>query len=211
MAPERQTRDKTMKKPSISSASRCAALAASLVLASAAFVPSAWAAGPFEPVQSVQGTDLQLNGAGTRYKVIFKVYDMALYSSRKVKTLDELLATPGPKRLSFVALRDLPGTDLGLSFIKGLSNNSTPEQIRKHTPASTRLVEIFSGRPKLATGDTFSMEYVPGKGTTFFIKGVAQGNPLGDDEYFGMILRIWLGQAPVDFKLKDALLGNAGA
>lgn len=200
--------DKTMKRPSIFRASRNAALAASLVLASVAFAPMAWAAGPFDPVQSVQGTELQLNGAGTRYKAIFKVYDLALYSSRKVKTLDELLAVPGPKRLSFIALRDLPGTDLGLSFIKGLSNNSTPEQIRKHTPSSTRLIEIFSGRPKVAAGDTFAMEYLPGKGTTFFIKGVAQGAPLGDDEYFGMILRIWLGQVPVDYKLKEAMLGT---
>ena len=199
-----------MKKSSISRMSRNAALAASLVLASAALVPSAFAAGPFEPVQTVQGSELQLNGAGTRYKAIFKVYDLALYSGRKVKTLEELIALPGPKRLNFVALRDIPGTDLGLSFIKGLSNNSTPEQIRKHTPSSTRLIEIFSGRAKLATGDTFAMEYVPGKGTTFFIKGVAQGAPVGDDEYFGMILRIWLGQVPADFKLKEALLGGTG-
>lgn len=199
-----------MKKSSISRMSRNAALAASLVLASAALAPSAFAAGPFEPVQTVQGSELQLNGAGTRYKAIFKVYDLALYSGRKVKTLEELIALPGPKRLNFVALRDIPGTDLGLSFIKGLSNNSTPEQIRKHTPSSTRLIEIFSGRAKLATGDTFAMEYVPGKGTTFFIKGVAQGAPVGDDEYFGMILRIWLGQVPADFKLKEALLGGTG-
>lgn len=162
----------------------------------------------FEPRQKVQGVELVLNGAGTRYKAIFKVYDLGLYSQRKVKTLDELLATAGPKRLNFVALRDIPGTDLGLSFIKGLSNNSTPEQVRKHTTASNRLIEIFSGRSKLGPGDTFAMEYVPGKGTTFFIKGVAQGAPVGDDEYFGMILRVWLGQVPVDFKLKDALLGT---
>ncbi|OYU43626.1 MAG: hypothetical protein CFE44_17350 [Burkholderiales bacterium PBB4] len=167
----------------------------------------AQATAAFEPVQTVQGTELVLNGAGTRYKAIFKVYDMGLYSPRKVKTLEELLALPGPKRLNFVALRDIPGTDLGLSFIKGLSNNSSAEQVRKHTPASSRLVEVFSGRPKLVPGDTFAMEYVPGKGTTFFIKGVAQGAPVGDDEYFAMILRVWLGQIPVDFKLKEALLG----
>lgn len=205
---------KQMNTTSISGMShRCrnAALAASLVLASAAFAPSVWAAGAFEPTQAVQGTELQLNGAGTRYKAFFKVYDLALYSGRKAKTLEELTALPGPKRLNFVALRDIPGTDLGLSFIKGLSNNSTPEQIRKHTPSSTRLIEVFSGRPKLVTGDTFAMEFVPGKGTTFFIKGVAQGAPVGDDEYFGMILRVWLGQVPVDFKLKEALLGNTGA
>ena len=151
-----------------------------------------------------------LQGAGTRYRAIFKVYDMALYLPRKVRTADEVLAAKGPVRLSFVALRDLPGTDLGLSFIKGLSANATPEQIRRHTPASNRLVEIFSGRSKLVEGDTFAMEYVPGQGTTFFIQGQPQGAPVGDAEYFGMILRIWLGQSPADPMLKEALVG-AGA
>ncbi len=167
---------------------------------------AAQAATAFEPAQTVQGTPLVLNGSGTRYRTVFKVYDMALYAPRKVKTLEELLALPGPVRLNFVAQRDIPGTDLGVSFIKGLSNNSPAEQIRRYTPASNRLIEIFSGRPKLAPGETFAMEYLPGKGTTFYIQGQPQGAPVGDAEYFGMVLRIWLGPVPVDHQLKEALL-----
>lgn len=162
----------------------------------------------FEPTQTVQGTNLALNGAGTRFKAIFKVYDMALYTPRKVSTPEELLALPGPKRLNFVALRDVPGTDLGLAFIKGLSANSPSELSLKHTVSSTRLVEIFSGRSKLTAGDSFAMEYVPGKGTTFYIVGQPQGAPIGDAEFFNMVLKIWVGPLPADFKLKDALLGQ---
>jgi hypothetical protein len=162
----------------------------------------------FEPTQTVQGTNLALNGAGTRYKAIFKVYDLALYTPRKVSTPEELLALPGPKRLNFVALRDVPGTDLGLAFIKGLSANSPSELSLKHTVSSNRLVEIFSGRSKLTAGDSFAMEYVPGKGTTFYIVGQPQGAPIGDAEFFNMVLKIWVGPIPADFKLKDALLGQ---
>ena len=175
---------------------------------SMAFVAPASAASAFEPTQTVQGTQLVLQGSGTRYRAVFKVYDMALYLPRKVLTAEEVLATTGPMRLQFVAQRDIPGTDLGLSFIKGLSSNATPDQVRRHTPASNRLVEIFSGRAKLASGDTFAMEFVPGKGTTFFIQGQPQGAPVGDAEYFGMVLRIWLGRSPVDASLKDALLAS---
>ena len=194
-------------------AQAAARMAGALALTAASLVfvaPAASAATAFALTQTVQGTPLVLQGAGTRYRAIFKVYDMALYLPRKVRTADEVLAAKGPVRLSFVALRDLPGTDLGLSFIKGLSANATPEQIRRHTPASNRLVEIFSGRSKLVEGDTFAMEYVPGQGTTFFIQGQPQGAPVGDAEYFGMILRIWLGQSPADPMLKEALVG-AGA
>ncbi|MDZ7937478.1 MAG: chalcone isomerase family protein [Rhodoferax sp.] len=160
----------------------------------------------FPRTQQVQGSTLSVNGAGTRYKAIFKLYDMALYTQRKVKTPEELLALPGPKRLNFVALRELPGTDLGLTFIKGLSNNATPDLVQKHAASSTRLIEIFSGRSKLAAGDTFAMEYVPGKGTTFFIQEQPQGASIGDAEFFNMVLKIWVGPVPADFKLKDALL-----
>ncbi|MDR7307355.1 chalcone isomerase family protein [Rhodoferax saidenbachensis] len=162
----------------------------------------------FPPTQVVQGSTLAINGMGTRYKAIFRVYDMAMYTPSKVTTPEALLALPGPKRLSFVALREVPGTDLGLAFIKGLTSNSSPELVQKHTASSTRLIEIFSGKAKLVAGDTFAMEYVPGKGTTFYIQGQAQGAPVGDTEFFNMVLRIWVGPVPADFKLKDALLAQ---
>jgi len=192
------------------SRSLLARIAGGLAIAAASLALTApVAAAAFEPARTVQGSQLVLQGTGTRYRAIFKVYDMALYLPGKVRTAEEALATQGPVRLSFVALRDLPGTDLGLTFIKGLTANATPEQVRRHTPSSNRLIEIFSGRSKLVEGDAFAMEYVPGQGTTFFIQGEPQGAPVGDAEYFGMILRIWLGDAPADRKLKDALLGLA--
>lgn len=184
------------------------ACALALAAASLGFIAPARAATAFAPTQTVQGTPLVLQGSGTRYRAVFKVYDLALYLPRKARTAEEVLATAGPMRLEFVAQREIPGTDLGLSFIKGLTSNATPDQIRRHTPSSNRLIEIFSGRSKLASGDTFAMEFVPGKGTTFFIQGQAQGAPVGDAEYFGMVLRIWLGASPVDNQLRDALLSS---
>lgn len=189
-----------------------AAAASALLVAAALYAAEAHAAPTatkFEPTLQVQGTKLQMNGAGTRYKAgIFKVYDMALYTTKKVVTAEEVLALPGPKRLDFTALREVPGTDLGLLFIKGLQENSPKEQVQKHAIASTRLIEIFSGRSRLKPGDTFAMEFVPNKGTTFFIVGEAQGDAVGDDEFFEMVLRIWFGKSPADRNLKDALLGQ---
>ncbi|MBT0571225.1 chalcone isomerase family protein [Curvibacter sp. CHRR-16] len=170
---------------------------------------TAHAATPFEPTHGVQGQILVLNGSGTRYKAIFKVYDMALYLGARTNKVDDVLNMQGNKRLSFVALREMPGTDLGVAFLKGLSNNNSPEIVRKYTIETNRLIEVFSGKPKLTPGDSFAMEYVPGKGTTFFIAGVAQGAPVGDEGFFQAVLRIWLGHIPADFKLKDALLGQS--
>jgi Chalcone isomerase-like len=187
---------------------RIFALLVSLVLSLSAF-PAA-AAQPtstsFEPTQTVGGVQLKLNGAGARYKAIFKIYELGLYTSKKVSTPEELLNVTGPVKLSFVAMRDLPSTDLGISFIRGLANNASNDLIQRHTLSSNRLIEIFSAKNKLQTGDTFSMEYVPGKGTYFYIQGQQQGNAVGDAEFFRMILKIWTGSVPVDYKLKEALI-----
>jgi Chalcone isomerase-like len=157
----------------------------------------------------VEGVRLSLNGLGTRYKAIFKVYDMGLYTTAKVTTLQDVIAAPGPKKLHFVALRELPGTDLGVLFLRGMRENSSPELNTKYAASANRLVEIFSGKSKLISDESFSIEFVPGKGTTFYIMDKAQGAAIGDAEFFAMILRIWLGPVPADYKLKDALLSTA--
>jgi hypothetical protein len=181
---------------------------ASVAVAAVPTVMAAQTTTKFEPTAEVRGTKLELNGAGTRYKAIFKVYDMGLYTTKKVSTPAELLALPGPKRLYFVALRELPGTDLGRLFVKGLSENSSKEVVQKHTLSTTRFIEIFSGKSKMMPGESFAMEFTPGKGTQFFITGQPQGEPVGDDEFFSMVLKIWVGESPADHGLKDALLGH---
>jgi Chalcone isomerase-like len=162
----------------------------------------------FPPGVQVDSVPLVLNGSGTRFKAIFKVYDMAMYTMRKVSVAQDAISLGGPKSLQFTALRELPSTDLGLLFIRGMKDNSSPDVVRKHTSAMGRLIEIFSARKKLLPGDTFSMEFVPGKGTSFYIEGKVQGAPVGDAEFFSMVLKIWLGQSPADHLLKDALLGQ---
>ncbi len=78
----------------------------------------------FEPAAQLAGSKLQLNGTGTRFTAIFNVCDMALYTPRKFGTTEELLALPGAKRLQFAALRELPGTDLGRLFTRGMGDNA---------------------------------------------------------------------------------------
>lgn len=163
-------------------------------------------ASKFEPTAQLGGSTLQLNGKGTRVRLVFKAYDMGLYTTRHVGTAAELLALQGPKRLQFTALRELPGTDLGRLFLRGISDNTPSQQMTRHTLATTRLIEVFSGKPKLMPGDTFTMDFVPGKGTQFYIQGQPQGEPIGDDEFFTMVLKIWFGESPADTNLRDALL-----
>lgn len=187
---------------------RRAAAAFALAAALHTFAHAGTSVTPFAPsVVSQSGATLVLNGAGTRYKAIFKVYDLALYTPRKADSVEAVLAMPGPKRLQFVALRELSTSDLGRLFVQGIGDNSPREQAQRHLLAMSRLVEIFSTRARLLVGEQFAMDFIPGKGTVFTLDGKVQGEPIGDAEFFNMILRIWFGPAPADRLLKDALLG----
>jgi len=153
-------------------------------------------------------TELVLNGKGTRTKAFFKVYDMALYTPSRVKTAQQLLSLPGPKRLSMVSLRTLKTADIGLMFIKGMKANCTPEVVARYTPTVTELINIFSYKSTMDAGAMFSMDFEPGKGTAFVFNGQQVGERVGDDEFFANALKIWFGPEPVDSDLEKALLGK---
>ena len=68
----------------------------------------------------LRGAPLVLNGAGIRYKAIFKVYTAGLYVGKKVSTPEEALAAPGPKRVAITMLRDIDANELGKLFTKGV-------------------------------------------------------------------------------------------
>ena len=161
-----------------------------------------------EDAADVGGAKLQLNGAGIRYKAVFKVYVAALYVGKKVATPEEFYAATGPKRISITMLRDIDSNELGKAFTKGFEENSPKGEMAKLIPGLIRMGQIFGDQKKLAAGDTFTNDWVPGSGMVMTIKGKVQGEPFKEVEFFNAMMRIWLGPNPADWKLKDALMGK---
>ncbi len=182
-------------------------------------LPATWAqtASPAQPLQvsgvayppsvQVAGSNLQLNGAGTRYKFIVKVYTAGLYLAAKAATPEAVTATPGPKRLHVVMLREIDANELGKLFTRGMQDNAPRESFSKSIPGTLRMAEIFSSRKKLVAGDSFSVDWVPDVGTTVLVNGQPQGAPIKEPEFFVALMSIWLGPRPADDALKSALLG----
>ncbi|GKS91717.1 chalcone isomerase family protein [Acidovorax sp. SUPP2539] len=158
----------------------------------------------------LQGSPLLLNGAGIRYKAVFKVYTAGLYLERKAGTPQEVAALRGPKRLSITMLRDIESAELGKLFSRGMEDNMDKASFSRLVPGVLRMSEIFSQHKKLSAGDTFTVDWLPGTGTVISVKGVAQGEPFREPEFFDALMGIWLGERPADWKLKDALLGKEG-
>ena len=161
-----------------------------------------------EDVQDVQGSKLSLNGAGVRYKAVFKVYAAGLYTGKKVATPEELLAAPGPKRMSITLLRDIDSNELGKAFTKGFEENSAKSEMSKLIPGLIKMGQIFSDQKKMLAGENFTIDWVPGTGTIISVKGKPQGEPFKEPEFYAALMRIWLGPNPADYRLKDALLGK---
>ncbi|HEY8907710.1 MAG TPA: chalcone isomerase family protein [Rhodoferax sp.] len=156
---------------------------------------------------TVNGTQLQLNGAGTRYKAgLFKVYVDGLYLVKKVKTSEEVVDQPGPKRMSVTMLRDIDADELGKLMTRGIEDNMGKSSLSKLIPGLLRMGQLFAAQKKLLAGDNFLIDWVPGVGTVLTVKGVVQGEPFKEPEFFKALMSIWLGPVPADFKLKEALL-----
>lgn len=175
---------------------------------------SAWAQGvevasvKYEPVLDLAGQKLQLNGAGVRYKFVVKVYTAGLYLAQKANTTAEVLAMPGPKRVHIQMLRDIDGNELGKLFVKGMEANAPRDEFVKSINGVLKLSEVFASRKALNTGDSFSVDYVPGVGSVLLLNGKSvMPEPIKEPEFFTALLRIWLGDKPADDGLKDALLG----
>ncbi|MBV8621667.1 MAG: chalcone isomerase family protein [Curvibacter sp.] len=164
----------------------------------------------FDDVLELQGSKLQLNGAGVRYKAIFKVYAMGLYTGRKAGTPEDVLADNGPRRISITMLRDIDSNELGKLFTRGVEDNAPKGEMSRLVPGLIRMGEIFAEQKKLSAGDTFTVDWLPDTGTVLTVRGQVQNPPFKEAEFFNALLRIWLGPQPADWKLKDALLGKAG-
>lgn len=161
----------------------------------------------YEGSVDLGGQKLVLNGAGIRYKAVFKVYTAGLYMTGKANTPEAVMQMPGPKRLQIVALRDIDGNDLGKLFTKGMEQNAGRDEFMKSINGVLKVAEMFSQRKELTKGENFSIDYLPGVGSVVMLNGKPNGDPIKEPEFFNALLKIWLGKSPADDQLKDALLG----
>ena len=187
-------------------------LACASALPALAQVPTTEVGGvKFPNMVQVGGSRLQLNSAGIRHKVVFKVYAAALFLTEKAGTPEAVLAAPGPKRLQVTMLREIDANELGKLFTKGMEQNAPREEFSKSIGGIMRMSDIFSNRKRLLAGDSFSVDWLPGTGTVISVNGSPEGAPVKEPEFHSALMKIWLGKSPADAQLKEALLGRAPA
>lgn len=163
----------------------------------------------FDDTAKVAGKDLKLNGAGMRTKLIIKVYAAGLYLPEKKNNTADILKQEGPRRVTLQMARDISSDDFGKAFMDGLNDNVDKAEKQKIVSQIGKMGELFASVDGLKKGDVLHLDWIPGTGTQAELNGKKLGDPIPDVNFYNAILRIWLGDKPVDRSLKPALLGEA--
>ena len=157
----------------------------------------------------VDGHDLQLNGLALRTRFIFKVYVAGLYLPAKATTAQAAIEANGPKRIILVMMRDASAEQFVESIEAGVRANNSEAQIAAVKTQIDQLLAMIRAVGKSKKGARIVLDYAPSDhGTTLFVDGVAQGRPMAGKAFYQVLLRIWLGEDPVQPDLKEALLGG---
>ncbi len=152
---------------------------------------------------------LVLNGAGIRHKFVFvKVYIGSLYLAQKKNDSEAIFADPGPKRVSMHILSDeVTAPDLISSMNNALAANLSPHELALIEKRIRDLNNMMSTIKTISKGSVVFLDYAPDVGTRVFVNGQERITIPGEDFFRGM-LHIWIGNKPVDGRLRDAMLGK---
>ena len=157
----------------------------------------------------VDGQELQLNGLAVRTRFIFQVYVAGLYLPAKATMAKAAVESTGPKRIILVMLRDASAEQFVESIETGMRANNSEAQIAAVKTQIDELMAMIRAAGQSKKGARIVLDYAPSDGgTTLFVDGVAQGKPMAGEAFFQALLRIWLGEDPVQLDLKEALLGG---
>ena len=188
-----------------------------IALAALVFLPGAHAASPitredqtFPGDARVAGTPLQLNGVGLRAAFIYKVYLAGLYLPVKAATGPAVFAETGPKRVQVRMLMDGPSDEFAKAFTGGITKRTPADQVaamRDRIDAFDRTLRSVGNVKK---GDVVNLDYTPAVGLTMTVNGKAFGAPVPGADLYAALLEIFVGERPVDAKMKAGMLGAAG-
>ena len=182
-------------------------LVGSMAAVSAGAQPVEMEGQKFEPTVQVGGQTLNLNGVGLRRRAVFKVYVAGLYVPQKSTNAATLINDKGARRVSLRMLRDVDAGSFIDSFNDGLKNNLTEAQLAALKLQMDALTATLKSIGEAKKGDVINFDYTPEAGTRISVNGQPRGDPISGADFFSAVLRIWLGEKPVDESLKKGMLG----
>lgn len=184
--------------------------AAKMILLTALLVPAATLMAmerdgvSYPDVATVDGTELILNGLGTREATIFKVnvYVAALYLENPSSDGYAICASEEKKRLILHFVRDVGESDITSAWAEGFMKNAGDDL----AVYEDRILTLNSWMSQMRDGERMMFTYLPATGLEVSVKGTVMGTIEGSD-FQEVFFSIWLGDDPPNGGLRDGLLG----
>jgi len=160
-----------------------------------------------EDKAQVESRELVLNGAGlrTRFRVV-KVYVIGLYLPEKKSDTGAVLSLSGPKRAEIHMLRDVGADTFTEALVEGLKANHSEADFQALEPRVKELADIMGQIGEAKNGMTIAIDWTGGA-TRLVVNGKPAGKPIAGEDFYKALLRIWIGDKPVQDDLKKSLLG----
>ena len=162
----------------------------------------------FEDNARLATQDIVLNGLGLRSMFFVKVYVAGLYLPEKNTSLGAILKLQGPKRLQLRMLRKADPDDFIEAMIEGIEENTSKAELAQLSVRMRQLEQSIIAIGSVVAGDSINFDFVPGVGTSLSINGVKKGSVIDGADFHNAVLKIFIGQQPVDDRLKAGLLGR---
>jgi hypothetical protein len=102
-------------------------------------------------------------------------------------------------------LLDVPAEEFVKAIDKGIARN-TAQALQ---PALAERRALFDAQVgQVNKGDVVNLDFVPGQGLLFTLNGQPRGAALPGEDFYAAVLGIFIGEQPVDDRLKVGLLGG---
>ena len=158
----------------------------------------------FDERSRVAETELALKGTGLRRRAFFQVYAIGLYvQDRKADALTQ----GGPKRVLIHMLRDVGADTFTQALAEGIKDNHTESEAKALEPKVKELANAIATIGEAKKGMSIALDWT-GKATQLVVDGKPVAAPIAGEDFYRALLRIWLGDKPVQEDLRKALSGN---
>jgi hypothetical protein len=159
----------------------------------------------------VEGKELSLNGGGLRRRFVFKVYVVGLYLPEKKRDAAQILSpsgqTRGPTRIALHMLRDVGAATFSEALNEGLKANQSEAEYQTLEGRVKQLEALMAQVEEAKKGMVIALDWT-GVATRVSIDGTPAGAPIAGEDFYRALLRIWLGEHPVQDDIKQDLLGG---
>jgi len=151
--------------------------------------------------------ELVLNGEGIRNFLFLDIYQVALFLPQKLTDPQAVLNRDLPRRVRITLLREV-SAERDLEFLLGgLEDNNSAEEMALIQAPLDQFMHLIRELGTVAKGSIVQLDYAPGIGTRVWLNQRLLGAVPGV-AFNRSLLKIWLGERPIQKSLKRALLGE---